>query len=262
MPDDYQTLLGELGGDVAPAADIAPDVVDDVVEDTLEDPNSNNVGVAEETEATTDPAIVEESETPEEQPEVADTGVDVRNQAFAAMRSQNTKYQKAFARIAEAMGAESEDEVIEQLIGASYAVQGQRENVDPVILRRIADLEEKNTVLDAATRQQYVRDSFDAVQKQLSLTDQELIVFAQKLTDQNVDIFSTNVPLSVLYTGMNHETMLKKKLEAEKQSWIKGQAEADKAPGVSPATGKPVNKEVKEITTEADLDLVLKSLSK
>ena len=74
-----------------------------------------------------------------------------------------------------------------------------------------------------------------------------------------MDIFNINVPLDVLYRGMYYDTITNKMLESEKQKWIKGQAEADKAPGVNPATGKPINKETKEITTEADLDLVLKN---
>lgn len=262
MPEDYQALLGELGVQPADPTPADPAVIDTVVTDpTPADPNTNpEVDPANPVPAT-DPAPADPAASTDPQPPVVDPNTEARNQAFAAMRAQNAKYQKAFARIAQAMGAQNEDEAIEKIVGASFDVQAKRENVDPNVLRRITDLEEKNNILDSATRQQFVRDSFNAVQKQFNLTDQEVISFAQKLTDQNVDIFNLNVPLSILYTGMNHDAIISKRLETEKQNWIKGQAEADKAPGVNPATGKPLDKEKTEITTEADLDLVLKNLS-
>ena len=264
MPEDYQALFGELGGTQEPVTDpvadpaIAPEA-DPVTPEPI-DPNTPPVvDPAEPAEPITDPAPADPAAPVDPNPPVVDQSETIRNQAFAAMRAQNAKYQKAFAQITKAMGAKSEDEAIEKLIGASFDIQGKRENVDPAILRRITDLEEKNMILDTATRQQFVRDSFSAVQKKLNLTDQEVISFAQKLTDQNVDIFNSNIPLDVLYRGMYYDTITNKMLESEKQNWIKGQEEADKAPGVNPATGKPINKETKEITTEADLDLVLKN---
>lgn len=263
MPEDYQALLGEIGGtlptDPVPAADPAP-----VTDPIVADPIPSNPSIIPGTDPAnpvpaTDPAPADPAAPANPQP-VVDPSIEAKNQAFAAMRAQNAKYQKAFARVAQALGAANEDEAIEKLIGASFDVQAKRENVDPVILRRLTDLEEKNQILDTATKQQFIRDSFGAVQKQFNLSDQDVISFAQKLTDQNVDIFNSNIPLSILYLGLYHDTLTTKMLETEKQNWIKGQAEADKAPGVNPATGKPINKEKKEISTEADLDLVLKTL--
>lgn len=267
MPDDYQALLGEIGGqpaDPTPAEPVNTDpaVVPGLapVEPQPVDPTSNPVVDPAPADPNADPAPADPAKPADSQPPVVDPAIEAKNQAFAAMRAQNAKYQKAMARVAQALGAANEDEAIEKLIGASFDVQAKRENVDPVVLRRITDLEEKNQILDTATKQQFVRDSFGAVQKQFALSDKEVIDFAQKLTDQNVDIFNSNVPLSTLYLGLYHETITSKKLEAEKQNWIKGQEEANKAPGVNPATGKPINKEKKEISTEADLDLVLKTL--
>jgi hypothetical protein len=264
MPEDYQSLLGEVGFEQNPNPEPVADPAiipgtDPVPQDPVTPNITPEVDPANPVPAT-DPAPADPAPVTDPAP-VVDPNAEARNQAFAELRARNAKYQKAFARVTQAMGAASEDEAIEKLIGAAFDIQGKRENVDPAVLRRLTDLEEKNMVLDTATRQQFVRDSFGAVQKELNLTDQELVSFAQKLTDQNVDIFNLNVPLSVLYRGLNHDTMMTKMLEAEKQNWIKGQAAADKAPGVNPATGKPINKENKEITTDADLDLVLNSLS-
>jgi hypothetical protein len=259
MPEDYQALLGELGVESAD-----PVITDPVTTDPVTTVPTTDPSVIPETdpanpELVTDPAAADPA-TPTDTQVTVDPEVEARNQAFAAMRVQNAKYQKAMSRITQAMGASNEDEAIEKLIGASFDVQAKRENVDPVILRRLTDLEEKNQILDTATKQQFIKESFGAVQKKFNLDDKEVIAFAQKLTDQNVDIFRSNVPLDTLYLGMYHDTITSKKLEAEKQNWIKGQNEADKAPGVNPATGKPISKDKKEITTEADLDLILKTL--
>ena len=262
MPEDYQALLGELGVEQSQPVDTVTDPV--IIPGT--DPNPSNPNNPDTNTGTdpanavpaTDPASADQDPAKVVQ-NVVDPSTEAKNQAFAAMRTQNDRYKKALARVTQAMGAQTEDEAIEKLIGASFDVQGKRENVDPVILRRLTDLEEKNQILDTATRNQFIKDSFSAVQTELGLTNQETISFAQKLTDQNVDIFNLNVPLSIIYKGMNHDTITTKMLEAEKQSWIKGQAVADKAPGVNPATGKPINNEKKEITTEADLEIALKS---
>lgn len=261
MPEDYQALLGEIGVQSADPTPADPAVVTDPAptDSTPVDPSVIPGTDPVNTVSDADPASADPATPTDPQP-VVDLETEARNQAFAAMRVQNAKYQKAMSRITQAMGASNEDEAIEKLIGASFDVQAKRENVDPVILRRLTDLEEKNQILDTATKQQFIRDSFGAVQKQFGLNDKEVIAFAQKLTDQNVDIFNSNIPLSTLYLGLYHETIMSKKLEAEKQDWIKGQNEADKAPGVNPATGKPIDKDKKEITTEADLDLILKTL--
>lgn len=263
MPEDYQSLFGELGGVQEPEVDPVADPVDPLPTDPIEqdpvDPNTTLAVDPVDTEPAADPADTEGELPQTQEPNEVSPSVKAANEAFAAMRAQNAKYQKAFAQITKAMGAENEDEVIENLIGASFNVQAKRENVDPAVLRRITDLEEKNMILDTATREQFVKDSFGAVQKKFSLSDQEVMSFAKKLTDQKVDIFNSNIPLDVLYQGMFHETMSKKLIETEKQNWIKGQTEAEKAPGVIPATGKQLNKETKNITTEADLNLVLKN---
>ena len=263
MPENYQALLGELGIEQGSDPGAATDPVaipgTDPASNNPTNPDTNTVTDPVNTVTVTDPAPADPAK-PTDVQNVVDPSSEAKNQAFAAMRARNAKYEKAFARVTQAMGAANEDEAIEKLIGASFDVQGKRENIDPAILRRLTDLEEKNQVLDTATRNQFVKDSFSAVQKELNLTDQETISFAQKLTDQNVDIFNLNVPLSIIYKGMNHDTLTTKMLEAEKQNWIKGQAAADKAPGVNPATGKPINNEKKEITTDADLELVLNSL--
>ncbi len=263
MPEDYQTLLGEIG---VQNADPVPADPANILDPAQTDPTPADPSIIPGTDAgnpepVANPAQADPANPADPQPPVVDPAVEAKNQAFAAMRAQLAKYQKAFGRVTQAMGANSEDEAIEKLIGASFDVQAKRENVDPAILKRLTTLEEQNQLLDTATKQQFIKDSFGAVQKEFTLSDQEVIAFAQKLSDQNVDIFNLNVPLSVLYRGLNHDTITKKMLEAEKQNWIKGQAEADKAPGVNPATGKPISKEKKDISTEADLDLVLKTLS-
>ena len=262
MPEDYQALLGELGVESADPVTTDPVVTTAPVTTipTTTDPSVIPGTDPANPELVTDPATAATPATLTDPQSTVDPEMEARNQAFAALRVQNAKYQKAMARVAQALGATNEDEAMEKLIGASYDVQAKRENVDPVILRRLTDLEEKNQMLDTATKQQFIRDSFGAVQKKFNLDEKEVIAFAQKLTDQNVDIFNSNVPLDTLYLGLYHDTITSKKLEAEKQNWIKGQSEAEKAPGVNPATGKPISEDKKEITTEADLDLILKTL--
>lgn len=253
MPDDYQSLFAELSGTSAPAAE--------PVTQSVEEPVAAPV-----TEQVTEPATAETTE-PSATPKVESKPIennqkeDASAKAFAAMRTQNSKYQKVFTKLQEALGADNEDDVIEKLLGVSYETLGKKQNTDPAVLKRLSELEEVNNNLMNQRRQEFVVNAFNKVKSEFNLNEQELMGFAETLASNNIDIFSSNIDLTALYRGMNHEAITKKLLETEKQKWIKEQAAADKAPSINPATGKRDPNPKKEINSMSDLDLALKSLS-
>ena len=248
MPDDYQSLFNQLNGENSAPVEQSTEAVQESTpktEPVVETPTET----AESTEPDVDPT--EGIKDPIKQQQAKD--------AFAAMRAQNAKYQKVMKRIQEVMQADNEDTAIERLLDATYGMQAKQQNIDPAVLKRISELEENNTRLAFEQRQNYIKESFADVQKEFNLSDAETIKFAQQVTDSNIDIFASNVNLSTIYKGLNHDTITKKMLETEKQNWIKNQTEASKAPGVNPATGKKDNQDKIEINTMAELNEAMKS---
>lgn len=251
MPEDYQSLFAELTGTTDPVANPTTPVAEQAPDAT-----ANPAATPEATPATPsaqpDAEVKPIDETPKEDPSA---------KAFAEMRAKTTKYQRVFSKLQEALKVENEDEVIEKLLGQSYETLGKRQNTDPVVLKRLSELEEVNNSLIQERQMQFVTNSFNKVKSEFNLSDAELTKFAQHLASNNVDILASNVDLSALYRGINHEAITSKLLETEKQKWIKEQMEAEKAPAVNPATGKRDPNPKKEINSMSDLELALKSLS-
>lgn len=256
MPDDYQNLFDELGGS-APALDLAS------LDQDVQNPNDlqDTGALPENVTPVTDPEVPETVPVVNEEQEAIPTP-NPAAQAFAEFRTQNAKYHKLFKQMQATMGVDSEDAVIERLTNVTYGAQAKQQNIDPVVLKRINDLEEHNQELQSSQRQNFVKDSFANVQKEFGLSNAEVIGFAEQLTSKQVDIFASNIDLPTLYRGMHYEAMTKKMLEAEKQKWIQGDSVASNAPGVNPATGKKSTKDKVEINTMADLDTVMKNFPK
>lgn len=256
MPDDYQTLFAELTG-TAPVGTETPAPSTAPAEETSDTEETVNTETTS-TEETKTEETVEETSTPVKQEAPKE---DPTAKAFAAMRAANSKYQKVFNKLQEALGVDDEDAVIEKLLGVSYDTLGKKQNVDPAVLKRLTELEEVNQALINERRQEFVIGQFEKVRTTFNLSEPELMEFAQALSNSNVDIFASNLDLSALYKGLNFDKLQKKTIESEKQKWIKEQGEANAAPSVNSITGKRDPNSKKEINTMSDLDLALKSLN-
>lgn len=254
MPEDYQALAEQLAGVPTQEEPTAQPPVEDAV---VEAPEEDSV----EEEATAEPEAEQEEADPEKDVESL-TKEQQANAAFAQMRNQLSKYQKAFQRIQKATGAPSEDEALERLLEATYGVEAKQTNIDPALLKRMAELEEANQLLYTEQTHNRVRDKFDALQKRLGLSDSDVMKFAERLSADQIDILNSNVNLETLYRGMYYDQITKAMLEKEKQEWVKGQDKANKAPGVTTTVGKKQTGDKAEIKTMAELDAVMKSFPK
>lgn len=237
--NDLQNLAQELGATVQPVTDPAP--LDAV--------------------APTDPVL--ETKTPEaDATKVVENKLeeDKQSRAFAEMRAKISKYEKAFKRLKENNGAESEDEILEKLLEDSTTEAAKKQNIDPALLKRMQDIEEQNQMLMMERHQTYIRDSFNNLQKTENLKDDELISFAEQLQEKGINLLDSNIDLVALYRGMNYDNILQKKIDAAKQDWIKSEQDAKNAPGVNNTTGKKPEEGKKEISTMSELDAVLKTL--
>ena len=130
MPEDYQTLLNDLGVDTSQsdAGATQPTDPNPATPDTGNDggePAAANNGT---TTPVADP----------KQPE--DNDAQRRNEAFAAMRSENSKYKKFMSHLMKGAGFEGkEEDFMNQLSEASYKKQAERQGsqVSPEILKRM-----------------------------------------------------------------------------------------------------------------------------
>lgn len=258
--DNYQALFQELGGDpeaIKPVEDqVTPEPTDDTVPTEPVSPEEPEVTVpVPETPAEDTPVV----------PPVADDDAaqnELRNKAFAQMRTQNSKYAKVFTQLQKSLGANSEEEVIEKLINAGVETEAKRNNVDPEMLKRLNQIEQKNLEYANRERNQSIVESFGQVQKEFSLTQSEVLAFAQTLQDKRIDILGAGVDISTIYRGMHFEEINAKKIEEAKQAWIKGDTDADSASGIQKIAGKKSDPTKTKIETMGDLNNLLNTMNK
>lgn len=261
--EDYQALFNELGGEQNPAA-VTPEVTPTATVTAEPENNTTPEGAPITPEVT--PEVTPEADPNPTGVPAIDPAVDEENQkqarAFAELRTTNAKYTKVFKQLQNSMGVSSEDEVIERLLNAGLNAQARQQNVDPELLKRMQTLEEQNTTMMIEQKQKAVVESFGLLQKDFSLTNDEVLKFAKELDDKGVDLFKAGVDISTLYRGLHHSDIVQKQIEAEKQKWIAEGSVAANAPGVTTTTGKRNSQGKTEINTMGELESLFNSIKK
>lgn len=263
MPEDYQAILTDLGiGDPAPAADPAPA---DPAPATDTDPTpASNDGGANPAQGNDDGQPKATPAQPQADPQGDDEEAQRRNEAFAAMRSENSKYKKFMQHIMKGANFNgSEDEFIERLTEASYAQQAKRQGnqVSPEILKRMDTLESQNkSLIDSQNRQTFAAN-LKNLQETFTLSDADLKEFLTLAAKEQIDLTVPGTNFRTLYQGLFFDKLKDKMIETERQAWI---AQANKANSAANPDGKSGKKDPAptNVNTMAEFDSLLQSIPK
>ena len=256
MPEDYQAILGDLGVDVSnDTTDTSSDTPD-----TANDVTSNDVP---DTDTATQDVQTDSSngDQPNESINVDDQR---RNEAFAAMRAENTRYKKFMQQLMKGAGyAGDEDGFMNQLTEASYKRQAQLQGnqVSPEILKRMDALENQNQALIDSQNRNIFAANLKAMQEQLKLSESDMKEFLDLALKENIDLTIPGTNFVTLYQGLFFEKLKTRLIEEERQKWIAQNNKANSATNPDGKSGKkdpaPTN-----VNTMAEFDSLLQSIPK
>lgn len=258
MPEDYQAILSDLG-------------VDTSIDPTGQDNNNNN-NAQQPTEAPTSVPTGAAEATPSNNDTGADGGnndageADLKaqriNDAFAAMRSENTKYKKFMQQIMKGANFNgSEEDFMKNLTEASYQRQAQRQGsqVSPEILKRMDTIESQNKALIDAQNRQMFAANLKGLQDTFKLTDKEITEFVNFAVKEQIDLTVPGTNFVTLYQGLFFDKLMNKKVEEERQKWIAQNSKANSASNPDGKSGKK-DPEPTNVNTMAEFDSLLQSI--
>lgn len=257
MPEDYQAILSDLG-------------VDTSIDPTGQDNNTNN------TQQPTEDPTSTPTGSPAATPNNNDTGTDDGNNdggeadlkaqrindAFAAMRSENTKYKKFMQQIMKGANFNgSEEDFMKNLTEASYQRQAQRQGsqVSPEILKRMDTIESQNKALIDAQNRQMFAANLKGLQDTFKLTDKEITEFVNFAVKEQIDLTVPGTNFVTLYQGLFFDKLMNKKVEEERQKWIAQNSKANSASNPDGKSGKK-DPEPTNVNTMAEFDSLLQSI--
>ena len=248
MPEDYQSLLADLGVDTS--AQPAP----------AQQPTDPQPTSEPSAEPAADPAPVAE---PEAAP--ADDNADEQrraNEAFAAMRAENSKYKKIMQHIMKGANFQGDEAAfMEALTDASYKRQAanQGNQVSPEILKRMDTLESQNNSLLEARNRELFAANLKNMQTSLSLSDKDVKEFVDYALKEKIDLTIPGTNFVTLYRGLFYDKLMSRTVEDERQKWITQSNKANNATNPDGKSGKqdPVSTNV---NTMAEFDSLLQSI--
>ena len=221
MPEDYQTILDDLGVDTS-STNQGDQGTDPNTTGDATPPADNNTG-DNSGDNTGDAGSAVNSQPATNQQQQVDPNVQRRNDAFAAMRSENSKYKKFIQQIMKGAGYEGdEDGFMNQLTEASYKRQAQRQGnqVSPELLKRMDTLESQNkSLIDSQNRQMFA-SNMSNLQKTFNLTDDEMKEFVELAVREKIDLTVPGSNFVTLYQGLFFDKLKTKIIEEERQKWI------------------------------------------
>lgn len=142
------------------------------------------------------------------------------NQAFAQMRAENTQFRRNQQRIAKANGFDNVEDYLADLDRKEQEAIAKEQGISPAVAKRLADLEEGERARQEALHQQQFEHRMRTFQSEAGLTDDQIREFVTHCVRQNIHLPSIEIPYSVLYNGMFHDTMQKQAIEQARQDWI------------------------------------------
>lgn len=260
MPENIDGLLADFGvesnADTTETNEATQPQTDDVASATAE-PVENPVENSIEENSV---EALEEAEKSEMQAQLEQQKA---NQAFAAMRADNTKYKKFIQTLMRGSNfAGDEAAFIEALENEAYKKQAQLQGMaaNPELLRKVDQQEEQIRELTQSQRDQTLMLGLKTLQQAYNLSGKEVEAFVQRAIDNRVDLYNAG-NFDTLYKGMFFDDIVKKKVEEERQNWIKQSNKADSAASPEGKSGKkePAPTDVK---TMAEFNSLLNSVSK
>ena len=198
MPEDYQAILDDLGVDTS-----SPNQGDQNTTGAVP-PAANDTG-DNSGDNTGDAGNAVNAQPATTQQQTVDPDAQRRNDAFAAMRSENSKYKKFIQQIMKGANYEGdEDGFINQLTEASYKRQAQRQGnqVSPELLKRMDTLESQNkSLIDSQNRQMFA-SNMSNLQQTFKLTDSEMKEFVDLAVREKIDLTTPGANFVTLYQGL------------------------------------------------------------
>lgn len=252
MPEDYQAILSGLGVDTTqdPAGQGDP----------AGEPNVNNTDPAPagDTGNTGDDGNTN-TQNPADNAGAQDIEAQRRNEAFAAMRSENAKYKKFMQQIMKGAGfSGKEEDFMNNLTEASYQRQAklQGSQVSPELLKRMDTLESQNKALIDSQNKQAFASNLKTMQETLRLDDKEVKEFIDMAVNEKIDLLNPTTNFVALYQGIFFDKLMTKRVEEERQKWIEQNSKSNHAANPDGKSGKkdpdPVN-----VNTMAEFDSLL-----
>ena len=248
MPEDYQSLLADLGVDTSAQPAPAQQPIDpQPTSEPSAEPAADAAPVAEPEAAPTDNNADEQRRA---------------NEAFAAMRTENSKYKKFIQQIMKGANFQGDEAAfMEALTEASYKRQAanQGNQVSPELLKRMDTLESQNNSLLEARNRELFAANLKNMQTSLSLSDKDVKEFVDYALKEKIDLTIPGTNFVTLYRGLFYDKLMSRTVEDERQKWIAQSNKANNATNPDGKSGKqdPVSTNV---NTMAEFDSLLQSI--
>ena len=271
MPEDYQAILNDLGVDTsnnaAPNTGTANDGNTPNNVATENNANTaNNAGttpVADPTNNTNTSDNNASSNTNNQNVNnsVSDNNTNQRAQeAFAALRSENSKYKKFMANLMKGSNfSGTEEDFMSKLSEAAYQGQAQINNVSPEMLKRMDTIENQNKALIDAQNRQLFAANIKHLQDTFKLNDKEINEFISLAAKEKIDLTIPGSNFVTLYQGLFFDSLKDKIINEERQKWI---AQGNKANNAANPDGKSGKKDPTptDVKTMAEFESLLQSM--
>lgn len=267
MPEDYQAIFDGLGIDTSNAGAPAGDAGDTGNQPSAPASNAGDSGQPAQpaTPATpTGDAGQDGGQQGGQQQAGEDDKQRSANEAFAAMRTENTKYKKFIQHMMKGANFNGDEAAfIDALTEASYQRQAQQQGnqVSPELLKRMDSLENQNrTLIDAQNRQMFTAN-LKGLQETFNLKDADLKEFVDLAVREKIDLTIPGTNFVTLYQGLFFDKLKDKMIEEARQEWIAQNSKASSAANPDGKSGKkdptPTN-----VNTMAEFDSLLQSIPK
>lgn len=252
MPENYQAILDDLGVDTSNEVNTESSTPSDTVD---------TAGTADNTVENTTEVNQETTAEPEQDP-VEDVKQRRSNEAFAAMRSENTKYKNFMQHLMKGVNYQgSEDDFIEKMIEQSYQKQAQIQGnqVSPELLKRLDSIETQNRNLIEERNRNMFASNIRNLQDKLGLNDKDIKEFVDLAVQEQIDLTIPGTNFVTLYQGLFFDKLKNRMLEDERQKWIAQNSKSNSAANPDGKSGKkdPVPTDV---NTMAEFESLLKSV--
>lgn len=270
MPENIDNLLSDLGVDTSAPQDAPADTADTSETNATTDADTST-DAADTTASTDNSADASDDDDDDVAAELAaDNNLQNQienqraNQAFAAMRAENSKYKKFLQTLMRGSNFEGNEEAfIQALETEAYKKQAQLQGIaaNPELLRKMDQQEEQIKELTKSQRDQTLLLGLKTLQQTNNLSGKEVEAFVQKAIEHKIDLLAPGVNFNTLYKGMFFDDIVEKRIEEERQKWIKQSNKADSAAKPDGKSGKkdPAPTDVK---TMAEFNSLLDTVSK
>lgn len=272
MPEDYQAILDDLGVDTSQqGAPAAGDSNQDQNQNQNQD-NNADAGTPSDNNNSNPQAPADDNKGDDDgdngndnngnQQQQIDADAQRRNEAFAAMRSENTKYKKFMQQIMKGAGFDGTEEAfMNQLTEASYKRQAQRQGnqVSPEILKRMDALENQNrTLIESQNRDKFITN-LKNLQNTFKLKESEIKEFMDTAVREHIDLTVPGTNFITLYQGLFFDKLKDKMIEDARQQWI---AQNNKGGNAANPDGKSGKKDPTptNVNTMAEFNSLLQSI--